>query len=320
MKRQEAFEHQGRPVVVDYGRSGAYYGILEQTSAAPRKIWEGHVRIQQAHRLPEVAQKEVVHEFNLETIIVPGTKIYAADDRTPASYEHSVVQLLEKEISSPLVPYSDKKEWKRLLHSLSVTFTPEPKEPQEESYIYYEIHRSRGNVFLREVPDGQALDIEDCPFELEISPAGLPWRRAVHYYDMYFRNDHGQIFELQEHDHIRIHSDQFRPFAIFLNELEDPSRYSLVKNIHSNGFNKDDLVECHNHLLYQLMQEPEETSFTGVNFLYFRKQQSVLIVQHHYERNLHADDEDYVFDRFEITTDKGVRNLFIYTNSFARGQ
>jgi hypothetical protein len=79
----------------------------------------------------------------------------------------------------------------------------------------------------------------------------------------------------------------------------------------------DDLVECHNSLLAQLLQSDGKKSFQGVNFLTYRGPLGTIIVQHHYERMLQDYNNDRIYDRFEITTEQGKRSISTYTNAYS---
>ncbi|GAK00048.1 DUF2777 family protein [Geomicrobium sp. JCM 19055] len=113
---------------------------------------------------------------------------------------------------------------------------------------------------------------------------------------------------------IRIHKEQFEPFQILLNELELPAKESLAVLLRDFGFKRKHLVKCHNTLLRQLLHAQEEHQFSGVNFLFFQKDGNSIVIQHRYERILHQVGEDYVYDRFECTSDTNQRQVVTYTN------
>ncbi|UOE92274.1 DUF2777 family protein [Alkalihalobacillus sp. LMS39] len=106
-------------------------------------------------------------------------------------------------------------------------------------------------------------------------------------------------------------------YQFLLQELEQPSFDALEKSMTTYGVCHENIWQCHNSLEKQ-MQNGNRDDFRGVNFLMYKSESTVLVVQHHYERTAKHGAQEIRFDRFEMTTDTGVRSIMSYTNEFTK--
>lgn len=100
-------------------------------------------------------------------------------------------------------------------------------------------------------------------------------------------------------------------YQVFIAELEKAALDSLTRGLQHFHMKHEHCVACH----YTLIKNGKagfsnESVSNGVNFITYMKNNEMLLVQHHYERNLTTHS---VFDRFEFTNDKGKRMIYTYT-------
>ncbi|MFB4163357.1 DUF2777 family protein [Alteribacillus sp. JSM 102045] len=328
MNRNEATKYKGSTVLVDKGIEGVFYGRLEEVFTPPKKTWSGKVFILGLAKAPELEAADTIDEKKNVYVTVPGSKIHLPDMEWNLSFNESVVQAIQSTInelfhtSNQQLQAAEKWQEIGLIYG-DISFPSPPinkKENQKDDdpYVYYQIQEKDGSLYLTESVNGDKLDLDGCPFELEIQKAGSTWIPVTYKQYYTFQDNKGKEHRAKKDNWVRIHKEQFQPFTILLNELEHPARKSLLNRIRSFGFNQNNLVDCHNRLLYELLQSEGTSSFKGVNFLTFRKPGKTLLIQHHYERTLHTDSPDYVFDRFECTTDNGERSISTYTNAYSK--
>ncbi|WP_026673109.1 DUF2777 family protein [Alkalihalobacterium bogoriense] len=121
----------------------------------------------------------------------------------------------------------------------------------------------------------------------------------------------------QSHSIHMASTDVVRSYRFLLQELEQPSFDALEKSMATYGLSHENIWQCHNSLEPQ-MQNGNRNDFRGVNFLMYKNDATVLVVQHHYERTTKHDDQEVRFDRFEMTSDTGIRSIMSYTNEFTK--
>ncbi|MFD2704496.1 DUF2777 family protein [Salibacterium lacus] len=326
MNRQEASKHIGSTVIVDQGEDGVYYGRLEEVQTPPKKTWSGKVTITGLFEVPAVHRSDVILQMKEQSIVVPGSKIDTSKDQPEENFDSTVKTALKQVIedlhAAAAAFTSEAETWKEV----KASFEEEPVTPVENNqeneeqapaYVTYRIKKQQDHPFLYEPIYGDELELEGCPFEFEVKIQGK-WHPVSHSRNFTFKDETGASVTLNEGDNVRIHTEQFQPFTILLNELEHPSRQSLLQDLENFGFSKSDLMDCHNRLLHELLQSEGTSTFKGVNFLMFQSTSSTLVVQHHYERVLKSDAQDYVYDRFEFTADNGVRRISTYTSAYSK--
>ncbi|MFB5661733.1 DUF2777 family protein [Alteribacillus sp. HJP-4] len=329
MNRTEAMKLKGKTVLIDKGEKGVYYGELLDIAAPPKKMWAGKVKIKGVIELPILQEVDSLPGKKTPAYMtVPGSKIQAyTAGASSLTYAETVVQAINKKLQKlydkGAAIQATAKSWATLGSRFGEMDNPFDLQKNvvsvKEDYVYYQLKKEKGRPFLHEPVNGDVLDLEECPFEFEISKPGKSWIEVTHLTGFTFEDLNGKEVQLKEFEWVRIHKQQFQPFHILLNELEDPSQKSLLHGIHSLGFTLDQLDQCHNHLLQQLLHSDGIASFQGVNFISFQNNYKTLMVQHHYERELKQDNQDFVFDRFEFTTDEGERSISSYTNIYSKG-
>ncbi|SDH42961.1 DUF2777 family protein [Alteribacillus bidgolensis] len=328
MNRTEATKHKGSTVLVDKGIEGVFYGRLDEVFTPPKKAWSGKVFILGVAQTPELHAADTIDEKKNAYVTVPGSKIHSPDKKWDMSFNDSVVKAIQTTINELYTASKQQLEtaqtWKDIgsvygqITIPSLPLNKEESQTEEQNYIYYQIQENQGDVHLIEPTNGDTLELEGCPFELEIQKSSNIWVPVTYKNHFTFQDHKGKEYKIKKNDSVRIHKEQFQPFTILLNELEHPARKSLWQRIHSFGFERTHLEDCHNRLLYELLQAEGTSSFKGVNFLTFRKPGKTLLIQHHYERILRTHSQDYVFDRFECTTDSGERSISTYTNAYSK--
>lgn len=329
MNRTEALKHVGNIVLIDKGKEGKYYGQLEEVFTPPKKTWSGKVLVLGVASPPEFEKMHVLKDLKETAITVPGSKIEETDQSWQSTYDESAAAVIQKIVRMLHEQATEQRtlaeQWKEFGAHFGQITLPKSEEEKaakdsaEEPYVYYRLRHKKGYVYLEEEINRDILELEGCPFEFDIQHQGK-WVPATHVHAFTFQDNKKKQHQLRELDWVRIHKSQFEPFAILLNELEHPARDSFLRDLKAFGFTKDHITDCHNRLLYELLHAEGTTHFKGVNFITFKKPGKTLFVQHHYERVLHKDQPDYVYDRFECTTDKGKRSIATYTNAYTKGR
>ncbi|SFE35444.1 DUF2777 family protein [Alteribacillus iranensis] len=327
MNRTEALKHIGSTILIDKGKEGTYFGRLEEVFTPPKKTWSGKVTILGVSEPPDLEHAHSLQELKNATVTVPGSKIKKSEMEWDLSYEASACQAVQQvidDIHKQVETYNQSAaQWREIgsqFGAMDVEKTPtEENTPlPDEPYVYYRVRQSKESVYLEEEINRETLELEGCPFEFEIQYKGK-WIAASYAYALTFEDKKGKKHQVKEYDWVRIHTNQFDPFTILLNELEQPARESFMRDLQAFGFTTKHMVDCHNRLLYELLQAEGMASFKGVNFITFKKTGKTLFVQHHYERTLYEDQPDFVYDRFECTTDEGKRRIATYTNAYTKG-
>ncbi|SDH05729.1 Protein of unknown function [Alteribacillus persepolensis] len=329
MNRIEATKYKGKTVLVDIGSEGVFYGLLEEVYAPPKKTWSGKVFIKGMAKAPVLEKADTIDEKKEVYVTVAGSKIHTTEEEWTLSFNESVVQAIQSainELHENLNKHTAQaKKWKDIgsvYGDVHVPSTPSSAEEEQavvqDDYIYYQLAEDDGSVYLLEPINKDTLELEGCPFELEIQWTNNTWIPVTYHRRFTFIDNRGKQYQIQPQSRVRIHKEQFQPFTILLNELEHPARKTLWQRIHAFGFERSHLEDCHNRLLYELLQSENTSRFKGVNFITFRKSGKTLLIQHHYERELKTNTPDYVFDRFECTTDNGERSVSTYTNAYSK--
>ncbi|WP_240375530.1 DUF2777 family protein [Bacillus piscicola] len=324
MNRIEATKRKGSIVLVDMGQEGMYYGRLEEVLTPPKKTWSGKVFITGVAEVPDLEASHMLSEMKDAYVTVPGSKIFAIDVEEGLTYtesvRHSIQSVINQLIEKTAANEEAARKWAEIGSVygevvLPKAFEDEATPTDPEPYVYYRIRKDdEGLPYLEEEVSMDVLELEGCPFEFEIERKGT-WVPVSHVSEFIFQTEKGKEYKVKEREYVRIHTEQFQPFTILLNELEHPARESLLHHIETYGFTIENLANCHNRLLYELLQADGLTSFKGVNFITLQRPGRTLFIQHHYERTLHEHHPDYVYDRFECTSDDGERQISTYTNA-----
>lgn len=332
MNRTEAKKHIGQTVIVDKGKEGVFFGRLDEINTPPKKIWTGKVHIQGVVHVPHIDEMDSLSNKKHADVVVSGSHIHAGDPSlTDLTFEESVLRAIETKIQhlyeETMDEIEEAEEWLKISSQYGTISSPfeefsfpqgTDEQKEEEPYVYYRLLSDDNIVFLLEPRSGETLLLEGCPFEFEVYHQTKGWVTA-HYKDgLQFIDKKGHVYELEENDWVRIHQKQFEPFTMLLNELEVPAKKSLLQLFKQFGFKPSDVIYCHNRLLFELLAAEGTTTFQGVNFITLQNEVETLHVQHHYERILYHDRDDYVYDRFECTTDTGKRSIATYTNSYTK--
>ncbi|MCL7745977.1 DUF2777 family protein [Halalkalibacter alkaliphilus] len=325
MDRKQAQSNIGNVVRIDEGDLGTYYGILEEVIAEPRKPWRGIVVIQGVFDLPNLVDKENHSEIPRllykqgETREFEGIKLsVVSDDDLPDTFEMSVNKAVrtrhfewQREIESL------KTKQDMLLHYFSTSNVnlDNFQSNKHSDVITYTFHHD-GDRFILIDENEERLDLEDCPFTMKWEAQN---EKMIGTYERngIFVSEHGYRYSPKEGDLFMIDREQFDPYVILRNELEPAALSSLEKNLEHFQLTHEDLVDCHNSLLTQLLNTKDQRTFRGANFLLYKSPEGMILVQHHYERTLHHYKNDRIYDRFEFTTDQGKRAIATYTNEYS---
>ncbi|MGO4886955.1 DUF2777 family protein [Anaerobacillus sp. MEB173] len=338
MNRKEAQNHIGKLVLVDELMDGRYIGELLEVNAEPRKPWRGTIKIVAVDTYPQhvidkngsiqlpkpVYEYGNIHEFQ-------SSKIEPIAEEEYMKYDDSVYKSLQEEIEK----YQTEREYftsvLKVLHERIASFQPETdsiKELQEtdtindtqaNEYVYYTISKENNQMILIEEENQQNLALDGCPFEFELE-VNDEWESGYYINNGKFETKNGASYSLKEGQIVRLHKKQFDPYHILINELEKPALQALEKGLDTFGIDHEQCIQCHNTLLIQLLNTHQQTVFKGVNFITYHNGRQVLLVQHHYEREIIEDGNDITFDRFEFTSDNGKRTITTYSNEYTKGK
>ncbi|GAE25007.1 hypothetical protein JCM9140_976 [Halalkalibacter wakoensis JCM 9140] len=324
MDRKQAQKIIGTFVAIDAQVNGSFYGTLEKIIAEPKKTWKGLVRIKGVLSLPKF-QKEVdgmLLEHLLfkdnELVEVEGSKLKECEKhKMSKSFKESVIKAVE----------TRNKEWEKDINLLKQkqtklagaisSFYSEDFSPKvaEKNVITYTFHHD-GNDYILIDEAEERLELRDCPFTLNWEIKNKKMSGLYEDNGVFVSND-GYRYVPKEGAVFTIDRNQFDPYTILQNELEPAALQSLEKMLAHFGLTHEDLIECHNSLLTQLLETTGKKSFKGVNFLLYKGQAETIVVQHHYDRTLSNVATDLIYDRFEFTTEKGKRAISTYTNEYS---
>ncbi|QDI90004.1 DUF2777 family protein [Salicibibacter halophilus] len=314
MNRKEALEYKGSTVLVHAQPDCVYYGQLLEIDAPDNKTWQGTVRMTGIHSVQSAHIASRLPYGEGEEVKLAGTKIKPFTGTFRRSYRASLlyaIRALEKETNTSIRELEDEKQQ---LQDMRLELGNK-RGRSEDPYLYFHLTEEDGEIVLKEQSQNEKMLLDGCPFEMDwFDSAQNQWTKIVHERQWVFKTATDRKVRLQPKDMIRIHKEQFEPFQILLNELETPSKKSLARLLHYYGFQRKHMVQCHNSLLRQLLQSEEDQHFQGVNFMSFQKNDEFLIIQHRFERILHSDRDDYIYDRFESTSERNERQVITYTN------
>ncbi|GAE34627.1 DUF2777 family protein [Halalkalibacter akibai] len=324
MDRRKAQSYIGKLVKVDMAQQGTYCATLKDVIAEPRKPWKGIVQIKAVLVLPEFNESNPLMQQlpfkKNEEVELDGAKLSPlANEELPEDFTKSLITASEKRIKqlrcARQATLDKEKLLLDLIESLNSNDNQEHVDSCEED-ILYTFHHDGDKYILVDNQD-ERLELEDCPFIFNWSVKG---QHQTGQYDTNgcFIAESGERYYPKEGAVFTISKDQFDPYVILRNELEPTALLSLEKNLHAYQMKHDHLIECHNTLLSQLLKVDGQKSFKGVNFLTYKNNADLVIVQHHYERELHNHKKDKVYDRFEFTTNQGKRSVVMYTNEYSR--
>ncbi|MFB4160776.1 DUF2777 family protein [Geomicrobium sp. JSM 1781026] len=314
MNRKEALQWQGKTVIFQNDSTCSYYGVLEEIHTPQNKIWTGTILVQGVHEIFDVDAIFSLKDRGGERFTISGNNIHPFDGKTSRSFRGSVLRALTNLENVTSANIQHLKEQKKHLQDSRLRFKNGHRQ-SEDPYLYFTLGYEEEEIVLIENSQKERMMLDGCPFDLEWYNAKHDeWLMVLHEREWKFKLKNGKKVRLEQGAAVRIHKEQFEPFQILLNELETPAKESLASILRDFGYKRKHLVKCHNTLLRQLLHAQEEQKFTGVNFLIFEKEASSIIIQHRYERILHHIGEDYVYDRFECTSDRNERQVLTYTN------
>jgi hypothetical protein len=339
MDRFEASAEIGTKLMIDEKSNGKYIGELLEVITIPKKPWRGRIKIIAVLEFPEQNWQASSLE-NLRTplytkdeiIEITGSKIkHLLTKDLPNSYEKSIMTSLKLLIrSNDSIFKNNDKAFLELEKLFQLHFPTIKKDlaakanadqlnaikDKNEEYIEYSVKSVNGSPILFSKKESH-LPLHDCPFELELL-LGNTWIIG-HYTDNWnFHDRNGRNHILQENQTIRLAKRFLEPYQLLLNELEKPALQSLEKSLKQFKLTHKDLISCHNYLLSQLLTSKNNRKFKGVNFMVYQTKQINVVVQHHYEREIHEEGVDHVYDRFEYTSNTGKRVIVTYTNEYTR--
>ncbi|MDE5411850.1 DUF2777 family protein [Alkalihalobacterium chitinilyticum] len=333
MERKQAETLVGKLVMINENEQGQYIGTLEEVITAPRKPWRGLVKIVSVETLPKPTIKNGV-ELGLplysegETIEVSGTKIIPFEaDSTAVTYkkglELAIIKQLNyhkdksKEHSSifeALASYLHEFEPSRATSILKDLSLIEADDSEKTDYLYYTLENRNNSPILVEEIHKKEVPLEGCPFEFELKTS-RGWVKGGYYSKWLFQAVSGKKYKLKEDKILRLNKKHLEPYELLLNELDKPALQSFEHFLKTNHLTHKQMINCHNSLVGQLLFSTEQKEFNGTNFITYKDQNDMIIIQHHYERKLNKG-LDTVYDRFELTSSTGVRSIVTYTNSF----
>ncbi|WP_138090441.1 DUF2777 domain-containing protein [Halalkalibacterium halodurans] len=323
MNRKEAKALIGKPVILDKGQQGVYIGELKQVIAEPGRPWRGQVKIREVVQFPHIdlgsAHTPLPIYENGELVEVAGSRLTAAEEEDRLPFETSLKQAAAKTLAA--LRYSQQQGQKHIEaidHYLQQQGVTNSSSQEEDRFIYYTCLIENDRPFLVD-GEGQHLELEGCPFEFEWKTKD-GWIPVQYAGDQTFTSKGGRQFRLRENSAIRLEKIQLDPYYILRNELEKQALLAFEKGLADHGVTHQQMVHCHNSLLFQLLQSNHQPvqAFSGVNFLSYLTPSGLLVVQHHYDRKLVKNGKDEVYDRFEFTTDQGTRSIATYTNEFSK--
>lgn len=319
MDRKTATKHIGKEIILNKGSHGQYIGILEEMITEPKKPWRANVRIIGVREYPDFnpEELELVVPYLKENDLIecPGHRIEPYHGKFKLSYEQSIALSLKEKWNefqqinqeSEIILSLIQQELRRIEAEHLII---------EDDYVYYKLVKKGRKVEIYDEEKREALSIDGCPFEFEVEIESK-WVTVVYDEDLTFEiSNTNRKIELQHGATIRLNKNQFDPYRILLNELEQPSLHALEKGLNKLGIGHQNCVYCHNSLLIQLLRSFNKEALSGVNFISYSNSKHQFVVQHHYERNLN--DSGATFDRFEFTSDKGERVLTTYATQFSR--
>lgn len=337
MDRKQAETLVGKLVIINENEQGQYIGTLQEVITAPRKPWRGLVKIVSVEALPKPTIQNGV-ELGLplysegETIEVSGTKIVTFEgDSAAITYKEG----LELAIIKQLNYHRDKsKEHSTIFEALSgyllevePTKAPtilqglsviETADSEQTDYLYYTLENRNNSPILVEDIHRKEVPLNGCPFEFELKTS-RGWVKGSYYSNWVFEALSGKKYKLKEDKVLRLNKQHLEPYELFLNELDKPALQSFEHFLKTNHLTHKQMINCHNSLVGQLLFTSEQKEFIGTNFITYKDHNDMIIIQHHYERKLN-EGLDTVYDRFELTSSRGIRSIVTYTNSFTSGK
>ncbi|WP_078391108.1 DUF2777 family protein [Shouchella patagoniensis] len=335
MDRYEAQQLVGQLLVVDLGVDGTYLGELLNVVTEPKKPWRGEVRIFSIVALPEyIFQEETIalHEvlYNEGDIaLFSSQQLYKRPRQTQVEpYLDSILTDLKRRhirLKKDALPPSTELE---ALEVYIKTLTSQKRRNERSNlpadyssehplYIEYTFHMEEERYFLLD-KRGEVLQLTPSYFE-------YAWKQndkivtGQYEGDGIFIRSNGSRYIPDENAVLFIDQKQFDPYYILRNELDPIALQGFEHNLAMHHITHADLIHCYNSLLEQLLNSETTHVFQGVNFLTFQTDEHFVLVQHHFKRYISFDgsmDKDKIYDRFEFTTDKGIRTIALYTNAF----
>ncbi|ARK30373.1 DUF2777 family protein [Halalkalibacter krulwichiae] len=327
MDRNKAQKHIGKMVKINDGDAGVYAGILKEIRTEARKPWKGVVQILVVLDLPTfnplTNQLPDLKYKHMQVIECTGVKLspYPEEGISP-TFEQSIVlaaQTRSKSLQQDVETYDAKQQAiMSFLRQQGIDVSKadlELYDNQIDDVINYTFHHD-GDCYILIDENEERLDLKDCPFTFTWTYKDQSVR-GKYEENGTFISESGERYNPKEGSTFSISKEQFDPYMILQNELEPTALLSLEKNLAHYQLTHKDLLECHNSLLTQLLSTDKKTSFKGVNFLTYKGNDELVIVQHHYERELRNYKSDRVYDRFEFTSDKGKRSIVTYSNEYS---
>ncbi|WP_053070429.1 DUF2777 family protein [Alkalihalobacillus pseudalcaliphilus] len=326
MDRKEAKQLLGQIVQYNDQQKGTYLARLDDLILEAKKPFRAHLTIVSILRLPNLhfsAKNKPYYPLYLERTQVQcsGTSIQKWTEQEVKTFEESRIKAYETRLSE-LDSEQDKdtfeknfleSEIERLVHNYHLKKTYSEEFLKE--HIKYTFTKRNNRYFLIDQNGGELL-LDDCPFEL-IWVIDQKKYNGFYVGDGLFESENSKSFAPNEGAHFFIHKEQFDPYMIFKQELEPQALTAFEKSLQHYKLTHENLIECHNTLLTQLLKHDDHANFSGVNFFTYKKEHDLIMVLHHYERTLKEGQDDYIYDRFEFTTSEGKRSIFTYTNEYS---
>lgn len=327
MDRKEALSQIGKHVVVDEQTQGKYIGILKDVIVEPRKPWKGLVEIVGIDQFPQQELSNIKDFFirepiyaNNEQVEIASSKISPALKTEYASYNETIINAVNElldEYDQMIDTYNCAYEAFEEYLSKTIYKTAEEHKQIVDDYVRYTVKNVNNQPVLLDIHQGEHLPLEGCPFEFELK-VKENWIKGNYISGWTFQSVKGKKYKLKEGQEMRLDKKHLDPYQLLINELEKPALNSLEKSLEVYDLAHGNVVHCHNSLLVQLLTSDNQEKFNGVNFITYQNTAITIIVQHHYERHLMENGNDKIYDRFELTTDKGKRSILTYTNEFSR--
>ncbi|SDN35761.1 DUF2777 family protein [Alkalicoccus daliensis] len=320
MDRETAKQYVNKFVVINKGLYGKYVGVLNEIISEPKKPWSGKITIKGILSTPLLDKTEqsmlpLAYEKD-ESVTVNGSKIDIYSGDFKLSYRESFAQALKREWDQER-DILEQKENHLLLIQQELKKWQMEHVLDQASYVYYKVTKKGKDLYIYDELKEDSLLLDGCPFEFEIQ-IDAEWVSAWYDYDLFFRTEEGNQLKVADGTMLRLNKEQFDPYKMLTNELEPASLQALEKGLKQLNIGHENCVHCHNSLLIQLLAPPEEKQFSGVNFISYSTGSNQILVQHHYERIIKEKATDYIFDRFEFTSDKGSRSIASYTTEVSQ--
>lgn len=318
MNRDKAKTFIGSYVKLHLCQEGSYAAVLEDVITEPNTPWRGWVTIKGVVNYPELTNTEQFPKLRYsenEQIEIAGKFIVPLEKPFSLSFTESHARAL-KERWEECREAND--ELDKSLHFIQQELRKLSFEDLifEDSYVYYQLVKKGRKLFIYDEIKRELLSLDGCPFEFEVDYED-EWQSAFYSDGFTFITQNGEKLHLTHGDTVRLNKAQFDPYKILKNELTEPSLQALESGLAKLGVGHEHAVYCHNSLLLKLLHAQKTDEMSGVNFISYALDHKQFVVQHHYERQSFDQTPDKAYDRFEFTSDDGVRIITTYANALS---